>query len=119
MSTGVRLERKVVQLRRSASPRDFLVLDFTGEVLRAAHYFIRPPRPHYGHGLPAPSPQQMDAGRQAGWFAKGAKREAWVRMAAERDTLEDLLFVLLEHSSHDWQSTVAYIRATEWGAGLP
>lgn len=121
MNATARLERKVVQLSRSASPRDFLVLDWTGSGgdVRVVHYFIRPPKPVQGWDGAAPTPQQLDAGKTAGWFNHGAKREAWVRVAVARETLADALYVCLQGTAHEWRTVEAYVRATGWGETLP
>lgn len=109
------LERKKVELSRTS----FLVLDCDGTSVRGAHYYLRPPAGLPGADEPSPSPLQMDAGKEQGWFKPGAKREAWCRVAVERETLADLCFVLFQGSSQDWQTVEAYLRATAWGAELP
>lgn len=113
--SALALERKLVEL--ASKPREFLLLDAADGLLRGSYWrpALRP-----GEG-PTPPQSIVDQLHAEGVLPAGGARarDAWVRMAASRERLEDLLWVLLEPSWHDPRTVELYLRTTEWGAGLP
>lgn len=121
MTTAVTLERKVIPIAGAANgkPREFLLLDavlVNGEtMLRGSHWYIRPPMDK----RPAPPQVVLDRIAAEGLVPKGAKRDAWVRVAVERDRLEDLCYVIFHDTRHAPATIEHYIRSTRWGETLP
>lgn len=112
------MERKLIPITGGPSrPREFLLIDMREGRLRGAYWRMR--QPYDRPGANEPGQSLVDGLAADGIVASGSRKSGWWRAAAERDRLEDLLYVLLSDSRHDWQAMLLYMRSTGWGEKLP
>lgn len=107
---------KIIELAKNG--REFLAIDVApGEdgKVRGSHW--RPKEK--GESAHVPPAQPFARMLELGAIPAKAKREAWVRFAFERETLDDLCFILFKDTRHEWRTVLEYLRSTTWGAELP
>ena len=101
----------------SRYPTDFLLVDVgpDGQV-RVAHWWVAAPNEAHRE---VPPQQPFDRLVADGIISNTSSKSAWCRAAAQRDSLDDALYVALQESRHEWRTVLEYLRATGWGAELP